>query len=178
MEVFFLSEQLAPSKIVANNLVLSRFGAAATLCGYRDAPTRLGCSHLFRKYKYDIKTLKLWRLQHYNALLDDLEAEARLHDGRTSGPQTDKQSFRTFDTRLISGRVCSAYLNLTNQTRDGVLLPTDLCTKTGCPVLDILPSKHPAMREPPTLGTPDSVFEPYPSIPEVVPMAVTSDIVK
>ena len=28
----------------------------------------------------------LWRLGHYNALLDDLEAEARLRDGRTSGP--------------------------------------------------------------------------------------------
>ena len=32
VEVFFLSEQLAPSKIVANNLVVSPFGAVATLC--------------------------------------------------------------------------------------------------------------------------------------------------
>ena len=34
------------------------------------------------------------------------------------------------------------------------------------------------MREPPTLGTPDGVFEPYPSIPAVVPTVVTSDVVE
>jgi len=45
-------------------------------------------------------------------------------------------------------------------------------------VLEVLQSKHPAMREPPTLGDPDGVFEPYPSVPDIVPTVVTSDIVK
>ena len=59
--------------------------------------------------------MDLWRLGHYNALLDDLEAKARLCAGRTSGPQTDEQSFRAFNTRLLSGRIRSACQNLTNR---------------------------------------------------------------
>ena len=43
-------------------------------------------------------------------------------------------------------------------------------------MLDILQSKHPAMHKPPTLGDPDSVFEPYDSVPDAVPDVVTSDI--
>ena len=122
--------------------------------------------------------LALWRLGHYTALLDVLVAEAHLRDGQMFGPQTDEQSFHAFNTRLLSGHVRSACQNLTNQAGGGVLLPTDLCTKTCHPVLDVLQSKHPAMRDPLTLGDPDSVFEPYDSVPDVVFTVVTSDIVE
>ena len=76
----------------------------------------------------------LWDQQYYNALIDDLEAESCLRDGQSTGPRIKEQSFRTFNSRLLSGRVQSACRNLINRAGGGVLplmicapRPADLC---------------------------------------------------
>ena len=42
----------------------------------------------------------------------------------------------------------------------------------------MLRSKHPDLRDPLTLGTATSAFEPYPTLPTAVPVDITADIVE
>ena len=60
----------------------------------------------------------------------------------------------------------------------GILQPDDPCTKTGRPVWEVLQSKHPALRDPVDLGTPDNAFEPYPELPTAIPLCITQDDVE
>ena len=130
----------------------------------------------------DIRDLLRSRLAHWTdgkfvPLMDDFLAQARLRDGPIA-EKTDKEAFRAFHAKLTSGRVRAACRNLTNRDGGGLLHPTDKCTKTGRPVLDVLKSKHPPLRDPTELGSEDGVFEPYPALPKAMPLCITQDVVE
>jgi len=79
---------------------------------------------------------------------------------------------------VLSGRLRQAVRRLTNRDGGGVLQPDEECTKAGVPVLQVLRSKHPALRVP-ELDTPDcKVFESYPELPAAIPMEVTAEHVE
>ena len=68
---------------------------------------------------------------------------------------------------------------LTNHSVGGVLQPDDVCTKTGLPVLEVLKSKHPKLRDPPSVGRADGAFELYPNgAPVFVSAVVTQCVVE
>ena len=96
-------------------------------------------------------------------------------DPLAPGPKKSPSELSTPDSSLDA----SALLARTLSTELAVgSLSLILCTKTGRPVLVVLETKRPNMREPLTLGTPDGIFEPHASVPVVVPMVVTSDVVE
>ena len=75
----------------------------------------------------------------------------------------------------------SAVRNATSRGGGGVLSPDDLCTKTGKPVLEVLESKHPEMREPLLDRSKDSesIFESYDAVPDApVPLSITAETVE
>ena len=92
-------------------------------------------------------------------------------------PDADAQA-RAFNARLLSGRLRTAVRTLTSQSGGGVRQPDDLCSKAGRLVWQVLQEKHPALRDPTTVGHEDGAFEPYPDPPAPVPVCVTQDDVE
>ena len=123
--------------------------------------------------------MDLWDQGKFTALVDDTETECQSQHGTHSEPNEETLS-RAFNAKVLSGRLREAVQTLTCRDQGGVLQPDDACTKTGRPVLDVLRSKHPAMRDPaPDLSDPDrGSFEPYDSVPEPVPLVITGDVVE
>ena len=83
--------------------------------------------------------MDLWDRGQYKALVDDTETEAL--ERATSGVVRDEESLaRSFNAKVLSGRLRLAVRHLTSREGGGVLQPDDACTKTG-PPLGGLPSR-------------------------------------
>ncbi len=95
-----------------------------------------------------------------------------------SCPPDDDAKARSFNARVLSGRLQSAVRALTDRSGGGVRQTDDLCSKAGRPVLQVLQDKHPSLRDPTSLGDADGAFEPYPDLPASVPVCVTQDDVE
>jgi hypothetical protein len=121
--------------------------------------------------------MDLWEQGHFKALVDDTESEVLSLHPSTRLPTEDSQA-RAFNARVLSGRLRSAVRTLTGRSGGGVLQPDDPCTKTGRPVWQILQDKHPPLRDPTFLHSPDSAFEPYPELPTAIPICVTPEDVE
>ena len=73
----------------------------------------------------------------------------------------------------MAGKLCQAVRRVTKQNQGGVLLPHDIDTKSGRPVMEVLSKKHPDAKEPlasnlPNLGSP----------PPMPPMVIGATVVK
>ena len=108
--------------------------------------------------------MDLWDQGHFKALVDDTEGEV-LSRGSSSRPPDDEAQARAFNARVLSGRLRSAVRTLTNRSGGGVRQPDELCSKAGRPVWQVLQEKHPALRDPSSVGEADGAFEPYPNLP-------------
>ena len=84
---------------------------------------------------------------------------------------------RAFDAQVLLGHLRQAVRRLTSWDRGRVYGPDDLCTKTGRPVLEVLHSKHPNLKDP-AIGEEGGTFEPYGGAPDVVPMVILDDVVQ
>ena len=65
---------------------------------------------------------------------------------RTPGPrkaQSEELHHHAYNGMVLSGCLRKAVPNLTNCDQGGILDPSDPCTKTGHPVLEVLQEKHP-----------------------------------
>ena len=105
--------------------------------------------------------MDLWDQGRWPALVDDTENEVLSKDSSSRSPDNDSQA-HSFHARVLSGRLRSAVRTLTGWAGGGVLHRDDKCTKTGRPVWEVLQEKHPALREPPSVGQDDGAFVPYP----------------
>ena len=123
------------------------------------------------------KRMDRWDQGCHTALVDDTELEVLQKVSASRAPD-DETRARSFNARVLSGRLNSAVRTLTNRSGGGVLQPDDLCSKAGRPVLDVLQEKHPELREPPSVGTIDGAFEPYPDRPTPIPVDVTAEDVE
>jgi hypothetical protein len=121
--------------------------------------------------------MDLWDRGFHATLVDDTEAEVNNKPVGNRPPDDDTKA-RAFHARVNSGRLRAAVRNLTRREGGGVLEPDALCTKTGRPVIDVLRSKHPEMREPQSEDIGTRVFEPYDDTPQQIPLDVTVDTVE
>ncbi|KAI2506095.1 hypothetical protein MHU86_8326 [Fragilaria crotonensis] len=90
----------------------------------------------------------------------------------SSRPPDEEAQARSFNARVLSGRLRSAVRTLTDRSGGGVRQPDDLCSKAGRPVWQVLQEKHPALRDPTSVGDADGAFEPYPDLPAPVPVCI------
>ena len=60
-----------------------------------------------------------------------------------------EQRAKTFTSLVLQGKLRAAVRWVTDQEKEGVCQPRDLCTKTGEPVLGVLQAKHPDAQNPP-----------------------------
>ena len=130
----------------------------------------------------DIRTritqrLDLWEQGHYKALVDDTECEVLSYNPSPCVPSDDSKA-RSFHNTVLSGRLRSAVRKLTGRSGGGVCQPDDLCTKSHLPVWQVLAAKHPPLRDPTFLGTPDGAFEPYLDLPLAIPLCITPEDVE
>jgi hypothetical protein len=123
------------------------------------------------------RRMDLWEQGCYVALVDDTEVEIRSRISSTR-PRDEEAQARAFNARVLSGRLRSACRSLTSRDGGGVLQPDDKCTKTGHPVVEVLRSKHPDLREPPSVGSETGAFEPYDVEPTAIPVDITADDVE
>jgi hypothetical protein len=121
--------------------------------------------------------MDLWDQGNYVALVDDTEREVLTKDISSRSPDEESRA-RSFNARVLSGRLNSAVRTLTHRAGGGVRQPDDLCSKAGRPVWQVLEEKHPALRDPATVGEENGAFEPYSHLPTAVPILVTQDDVE
>ena len=126
--------------------------------------------------------MDLWDKGHFEALVDDMEAEVqgRKGGGRGTQPPDEDSLAQAFNATILSGRLRKAVRNATSRGNGGVLQPDDDCTKTGRPVLEVLRGKHPKMRDPdPDMADDDrGSFEPYEATPQPLPLCITEEVVE
>ena len=90
----------------------------------------------------------------------------------------DATAARIYNDQVLSGRLRQAVRNFTNRGTGGVLQPSEPCTKTGRPVLDVLKEKHPPLQDVPIDGPPGSAFEPYDTVPTPLTVYITDEILE
>ena len=70
-----------------------------------------------------------------------------------------------------------AVRGITARQRGGVYNPNDLDSKTGRPVIDVLQTKHPSLRDPP-VGEENGAFEPYSTTPTPIPLLISDKVIQ
>ena len=121
--------------------------------------------------------MKLWNEGRFNALLEDVEVEARLRRGPRREKTTEEVD-RDFNARVLSGHLRSPVRGITQRDGGNVISADGTCSKSGLPVLEVLRAKHPAPREPTSIGIEGGTFETYDSIPVTIPLVISSDTVE
>ena len=114
--------------------------------------------------------MDLWEKGSHQALIDDIKDELGRRVRVAPRQESEADAFRRFNSTVLHGYLRKAVRGLTNRDGGGVLGPTEACTKTGRPVIDVLREKHPLLRDPDLSGPNPGAFESYgDSAPEVVP---------
>ena len=121
--------------------------------------------------------MDLWQQGDFAALIDDVEAEILGKVGSPRIPNDDALA-RSYNAKVLSGRLRSAVRFITQRDTGGVLQPDDACTKTGRPVLDVLREKHPTLRSPDIDSDDREAFEKYDNTPRSIPLTITSEVVE
>ena len=109
-----------------------------------------------KKTMSEVKTLvwshmDAWEASRYCALVKELE-ECAMEDGfppTHSNCSLELESVgQRFNSMMHSGKLRAAVRAVTDHNPGGLYAPNNICTKTGCWVLDVLPEKHPDARIP------------------------------
>ncbi len=97
--------------------------------------------------------LQLWTDGHYNALVQDIVREAMRGAGNGRGTADEDLIARKYNSMGLNGKLHTTVHFATDQGGGGVLLPTDSCTKTGRPVMEVLRLQHPDTSDPQLRGS-------------------------
>ena len=123
--------------------------------------------------------LDLWDQGMYTALANHAATQVQ-------GPRAprrdrdDETEARVFANTVAGGRLRKAVNNLCRpEGGKGILHPDSISEKDGIPVIDVLRSKHPKMRDPGPYTEEGGAFEPYPTEPATtIPLTVSADLVE
>ena len=136
-------------------------------CVLRRKPGTIQAKDIRRRVE---NRLNLWEAGKFNALVQDIEAAAMQSVGGGRRTVDPDQIARNYNASVLDGNIRAAVRSVTNRDGGGVLLPEDLCTKTGRPVFEVLESKHPDTRIP-NLDDPNNIaFEEYEELPDPIPL--------
>ena len=87
-----------------------------------------------------------WEASHYCALVKEVE-ECAMEDGfphaHTDRSLELESVGRRFNSMVQSGKLRAAVRAVTVRNPGGLYAPDNICTKTGCRMLDVLRKKHP-----------------------------------
>ena len=128
-----------------------------------------------------LQRMNLWEEGEWALLVDDTADTMERRGGRGSRVErSEAEKARAFHAKVVSGRLRAAVRESLDGEPGGVKKPTDVCSKSGRVIVDVLRDKHPEMWNPdPNLSDPNRVaFEPYPSVPKSVGKTVTEDVVE
>jgi hypothetical protein len=114
-----------------------------------------------------------WEVGKFDMLTQDTERTALAQLARVRGTQTPEQRAKTYARLVLQGKLRAAVRWLTEREKGGVLLPSDLDSKTNEPVIDVLRSKHPDAKVPDI-----SVLEEYETVPDFVDLDITEETVE
>eukprot|EP00957_Ditylum_brightwellii_P060021 4556804-Ditylum_brightwellii.AAC.1 len=87
--------------------------------------------------------------------------------------EQEERKARQFNGTVLTGKLWQAVRRATDRDGSGVLYPSDKCTKSGEPVIDVLQGKHPDTRVPDVTNPTCTAFEHYGKVPEVTPLEFT-----
>ena len=119
------------------------------------------------------KRMDSWEAGKFDMLVQETERTALTQLARIRGGQTQEQRAKTFSRLVLQGKLRAAVRYITEREMGGVLLPDYRDEKTGDTVLDVLQSKHPDARVPDT-----SVMEEYATLPDLVEIDITEEVVE
>ena len=136
-------------------------------------PMLLGRDDMIRK-SCDIrclvaKRMELWKSDHFDALASELERCAGHLTRRSKQKMDDTHTIRVFSRLMLCGKVKDATRWITGRTAGRVLESTDIDSKSGKTVLDVLKEKHP----PPGKLNPNAFLHCDP-LPHLVDIDVTA----
>ena len=114
----------------------------------------------------------MWKSNNFEALLCEAERCAA-HCRNKQPSMSDDHVVRVFTRLMLRGRVHEAVHFATDRAGGGVLQPSDVDSKSGKCVLDVLREKHP----PPGVATVDA-FVSCPELPLLIDVDVTSSHVE
>ncbi len=144
-------------------------------CVLRKSPGVIRAQDIKRRVE---RWLQLWTDGHYNALVQDIIGEAMRGAGSGQGTANEDIIAHKYNLMVLDSKLRAAVRFATNHGGGGVLLPQDLCTKTGRPVMEVLRSQHPDTRIP-NLEDPHCIaFEHYDEVPVEIPTDCTSEDLK
>ncbi len=122
--------------------------------------------------------LQLWTDGHYDALVQDIIGEAMRGAGSSRGMADKDIIARKYNSMVLDGKLRAAVRFATDRGGGRVLLPQDLCTKIGRPVMEVLRLQHRDTRIP-NLKDPHCIaFEQYDEVPVEILMDCTTEDLK
>ena len=85
------------------------------------------------------RRMDLWDRGQHAGLVGDAKAEGADREGRAafSGEEEEDAVARNFHETVLLGKLRQAVRRATDREGGGCLLPEDLCTKTGRPVVEV-----------------------------------------
>jgi hypothetical protein len=114
-------------------------------CVLRKSPGVIRARNIKRRVE---RRLRLWTDGHYDTLVQDIVREAMRGAGSGRGTADEDIIARKYNSMVLDGKLRTAVRFATDHGGGGVLLPQDLCTKTGRPVMEVLHSQHPDNQDP------------------------------
>ena len=97
--------------------------------------------------------------------------ESQSRTARTTR-ENEETKARTFNSKVANGNIWVEVRGIRGQGQSEVLLPGDIYSKTGRPVMDVPRNKHPAMRKQDLVEPECSYFE---DDPDVVPLDISEE---
>ena len=116
--------------------------------------------------------LRLWREGRFNMLVQDTVRTSRTMISSIRRGMSDETIAKTFTSMVLKGKIRAAVRFATLRGEGGVLKATDVDSKTGKPVLEVLQSKHP-----PAVIPPVEELEDYEVVPDMLELDITADTV-
>ena len=111
-------------------------------------------------------------------MVEDVVRAARAGAGRGKVPEDDDAIARRYHSMVIEEKLRAAVRWATNRSGGGILAPSDINTKTGKPVIDVLRAKHPDCRRLDLEREGWALFEAYPPPRDGTPLDCDQETVQ
>eukprot|EP00957_Ditylum_brightwellii_P091893 6996885-Ditylum_brightwellii.AAC.1 len=115
----------------------------------------------------------LWEKGDYLALVEDTVKANKMQQSNVQQKESLEHIHCVYICMLLQGKLQQAVHWITGRDKGGLLQPTDVGSKTGKSVSKVLLSKHPAQSQPP-----ESALEEYGTLPALIDINVTEDVVQ